>query len=153
MKIIYKEGDLLEAGENIIIHGCNAQGVMGSGVALQIRKKYPNAARAYFSMKESGRLQLGNFSYSEEDDGKFIINAITQEFYGRNPHVVYASYAAIAHVFHNINDWCELRGFKQVALPKIGAGLANGDWSIIEAIIEEECKDIQPVVYVLKEKE
>lgn len=148
MKIIYKQGDLLECSEKIIIHDCNAQGVMGSGVAAQIKKKYPNAARAYFNMKENNKMQLGNFSYSEEDDGKTIINAITQEFYGRNPHVVYVSYAAIAHAFHNINDWCELRGYKEIALPKIGAGLANGDWNIIERIIETECADVQPVVYV-----
>ena len=39
MKIIYKQGDLLEAEEVVIVHGCNAQGVVGSGVALAIRNK------------------------------------------------------------------------------------------------------------------
>ena len=33
MNIIYKQGDLLECSEQVIVHGCNAQGVMGSGVA------------------------------------------------------------------------------------------------------------------------
>lgn len=148
MKIIYKQGDLPECTENIIVHGCNAKGVMGSGVAAQIKKKYPNSARAYFNMKENNKMQLGNFSYSEEDDGKTIINAITQEFYGRNPHIVYVSYGAIAHVFMDINKGCKIYGYKEIALPKIGAGLANGDWNIIEQIIEKECKDVQPVVYI-----
>lgn len=150
MKIIYKQGDLLECSENIIVHGCNAQGVMGSGVAAQIRKKYPNAARTYFSMRNNGYMQLGAWSRSEEECGKTIINAITQEFYGRNPHIVYANYGAIAHVFMNINKWCKMWGFKSIAMPKIGAGLANGDWNIIEKIIEEECTDVQPVVYVFE---
>lgn len=149
MKIIYKQGDLLACTEDVIVHGCNAQGVMGSGVAALIRKKYPNAARAYFNMKDNRCLQLGAWSYSKENDGKTIINAITQEFYGRNPHVVYASYGAIAHVFGNINKWCKTYGVKSIAMPKIGAGLANGDWNVIEKIIEIECVDVQPVVYVL----
>jgi O-acetyl-ADP-ribose deacetylase (regulator of RNase III) len=37
----------------------------------------------------------------------------------------------------------------KVAMPKIGAGLAGGDWNVIEKIIEEECKGVQPVVYYL----
>lgn len=35
MKIIYKQGDLLSCPERVILHGCNAQGVMGSGIAAQ----------------------------------------------------------------------------------------------------------------------
>ncbi len=35
--ITYKQGDLMKASETYIAHGCNAQGVMGSGVAKAIR--------------------------------------------------------------------------------------------------------------------
>jgi hypothetical protein len=34
-------------------------------------------------------------------------------------------------------------------MPQIGAGLGGGDWQVIEAIIESEMTDIQPVVYTL----
>ena len=38
----------------------------------------------------------------------------------------------------------------KVAMPKIGAGLANGDWDTISKIIEEESGHVwQPVVYVV----
>lgn len=150
MKIIYKIGNLLDCEESVIIHGCNSMGVMGSGVAKVIKDKYPEAARAYFSMKKEGRMQLGNWSSSYEKDGKTVINAITQEFYGRNKYVVYVSYGAIVHVFQNLNKWAKIYNHKAIAMPKIGAGLANGDWNIIEKIIEEECTDVQPVVYVLE---
>jgi O-acetyl-ADP-ribose deacetylase (regulator of RNase III) len=149
MKIIYKQGDLLECKEQVIVHGCNAQGVMGSGVALAIRKKYPDAARAYFNMKDKGRMQLGCCTYCPQEDGRTIVNAITQQFYGRNPHVIYVSYGAISHVFMNLNSWAKINSIKAVAIPKIGAGLANGDWSIIEKIIEAECTNVQVVCYVL----
>lgn len=149
MKIIYKQGDLLECTEQVIVHGCNAQGVMGSGVALAIRNKYPDAYNAYLASKQYGGMTLGRCTYSEQDDGKIVINVITQQFYGRNPHVVYVSYDAVAEVFNMINMFCKYRNYRSIAIPKIGAGLANGDWSIIEKIIEEECKDVEVVCYVL----
>lgn len=150
MKIIYKQGDLLECTEDVIVHGCNAQGAMGSGVALAIRKRYPEAAKAYFNMKQQGGWKLGGWSQANTDDGKTIINAITQQFYGRNPYVVYVDYGAVAHIFKKLNEWAVIYGVKSIAMPKIGAGLANGDWNIIEKIVEEECVNVQPVVYTLE---
>ena len=38
MKIVVS--DLLDIEQGMIVHGCNAQGVMGAGVADQIRRKY-----------------------------------------------------------------------------------------------------------------
>jgi O-acetyl-ADP-ribose deacetylase (regulator of RNase III) len=43
----YKKGNLLEVKEGIITHGVNCQGVMGSGVALAIKQKYPSAFYSY----------------------------------------------------------------------------------------------------------
>ena len=34
-------------------------------------------------------------------------------------------------------------------MPLIGAGLGGGDWNVISAIIQSECKDVTPVVYYL----
>ena len=147
MKIIYKQGDLLECSEDVIVHGCNAQGVMGSGVAKAIKEKYPTAF--YFYQKEY-KQGVGYIIPVNVADCKVVINAITQEYYGRNKNVVYADYDGIAICFRDINKWCKMKGVNKIALPKIGAGLANGDWNIIEKIIEEECTDVQPVVYVLE---
>ena len=33
--------NITEVTQGVIVHGCNAQGVMGSGVAKQLRAKYP----------------------------------------------------------------------------------------------------------------
>lgn len=148
MKIIYKQGNLLECSEPAIVHGCNAQGVMGSGVALAVKEKYPEAYKAYLATKKYDGMKLGGVSYWH-DNGFYVFNAITQQFYGRNKHVTYVSYDAIAEVFNMLNMFCKENVITSIAMPKIGAGLANGDWNIIEKIIEEECTDVQPVVYVL----
>jgi len=145
MKIEYRKGDLLTTDVRHIMHGCNAQGVMGSGVAKAIREKYPEAYRDYNDMYNSRGLELGDVIFSAQEDGKIIINAITQKNYGKDKNTVYVSYWAIADVFRKI----DCSSIESVALPMIGAGLANGDWNVISAIIENTLVKTQPIVYVL----
>jgi O-acetyl-ADP-ribose deacetylase (regulator of RNase III) len=146
MQIEYIKGDLLQTEVKHIIHGCNSKGVMGSGVAKVLREKYPQAFRDYNDTYNSYGLELGDVIVSVQDDGKVIHNAITQRDYGRDLSRVYVSYWAIAESFRKINQW----GIKEIALPKIGAGLANGDWNVISAIIENTLIDTKPYVYVLE---
>lgn len=146
MQIEYVKGDLLQTEVKHIIHGCNSHGVMGSGVAKVLREKYPKAYQDYNDAYNSYGLALGDNIVSVQYDGKVIHNAITQKDYGRRDDRVYVSYWAIAEVFRKINSW----GVKEVALPKIGAGLANGDWNVISAIIENTLIDTKPYVYVLE---
>lgn len=154
MDIIYKHGDLMKATERFIVHGCNAQGVMGSGVAKLIRDKYPQAYNDYVDVHRVNGLLLGQTIWVNTHPHA-IINAITQQDYGRDQNVVYVSYDAIAAVFRQINATAAMptsNAFGEidaVAMPLIGAGLANGRWSIISKIIEEEAKNFQPVVYLV----
>lgn len=46
MKIIYKKGSFLDGDERFKMHGCNAQGVMGSGAALEVKMKFPSAMKS-----------------------------------------------------------------------------------------------------------
>lgn len=149
MKIKYIKGDLFDTDIEVIVHGCNAQGVMGSGVAKIIRDRYNKAYDRYRKeYKLHGHLNLGDIITARGDDGKVIINAITQEFYGRDGKR-YVSYDALADAMKKINRFNEVYGVSDIAMPMIGAGLGGGDWSVIEAIIESELTDIQPYVYSL----
>lgn len=141
MKIEYIKGSLLESDEYVIAHGCNAQGVMKSGVAKAIREQYPFVYNDYKNWEKKHRLKLGDVITSGNFD-RIILNIISQEDYGRDPSVVYVSYDAIANAVKRINAM----GFTRVAFPKIGAGLANGNWNIISTIIES-LSDFSPIVY------
>ncbi len=143
--ITYRIGDLLRAKEILILHGCNARGKMKSGIARQIRAQFPAAYRDYLQAFETDGLRLGQCIWSLCDERVIIISGITQANYGRDPTVVYADYNAIAEVMRAVEEDAEGRA---VAMPLIGAGLANGDWRIISRIIERESKTFQPVVYL-----
>ena len=137
--IEYKKGNLLDVTEGVIVHGCNMKGVMGSGVALAIRNKYPECYKKYQGQLEAPifDLRLGDIIWW--NDGKsnlFIANGLTQESFGRDPNVRYANYTAIANVFRMI--MITNQGFaSDIHFPKIGAGLGNCDWNIIEQLIND----------------
>lgn len=150
MKIEYRIGDLFSTDIDYILHGCNAKGVMGSGVAKIVKERFPKAYDEYAQWCYKG-FRLGQVLIVPTN-GKFIINAVTQQNYGKvaeqlgpNPKR-YVSYDAVAEIMNNLN--LTLSG-SVIAMPTIGASLGGGDWNVIAAIIESELKDVQAVVYRL----
>lgn len=153
MKIVYKHGDLMKAEEAFIAQGCNAKGVMGSGVAKLLRDADEYIFTSYADVfREQGNvLHLGQTIWVDSKLlNKVVINVITQENYGRDTNVVYVDYDGLRNGFREINDFCAMSTEKPaIAMPLIGAGLANGKWSIISQIIEEEAINFTPVVYLM----
>jgi O-acetyl-ADP-ribose deacetylase (regulator of RNase III) len=138
-------GDLLKAEADVIVHQVNCQGVMGAGVAKQIREQFPTTYIKYkdfcYPYKNNTSALLGKCLYVQEEP--FVIcNAFGQDFYYRN--TVQTQYDKLAECFRDI---AEKDHGKRVALPwKIGCGLAGGDWDIVQKMIydilavEGECK-------------
>lgn len=136
MKLV-NVGDILSVTKGIIVHGCNAQGVMGSGIALQIRNKYPAAYEAYHKEHLQNGLRLGDVIWAQVTDDLIIGNAITQDKYGRDSNTRYVSHRAIQMAFESVMVTACTLGM-DVHYPLIGAGLANGDWAIISEIIDDQ---------------
>lgn len=156
--IEYRKGDLFEDNPKIIAHGCNAKGFMGSGFAKQIRKKFPEAYNDYAEycrLREPTYLLGTNRVYTKGD--VTIVNCITQQEYGIDGKR-YVSYDAVndcmsklasAMVWKGVmGDWRPITEIP-VCMPKIGAGLGGGEWSIIEAIINHHLKEQHIIVYEL----
>lgn len=146
--INYVTGDLLGATQKVIIHGCNAQGIMGSGVAKVIKEKWPEVYEVYALKHKTFGLTLGDIIPVTTSDGKIVVNCITQENFGRDG-LQYCDYDAIEKCFIQLNDRALDWEVTEMALPKIGAGLGGGDWNIIESIIVKTAKNYVPVVYSL----
>jgi len=133
-------GDLLQLamdGEfDVIIHGCNCQCQMGKGIALSIKQQFPEAYAADCLTAKGDEKKLGTFSAAEIIRGPrsfYVVNAYTQ-FHWRGAGVK-ADYDAIRKVMRAVKS--HFSG-KRIGYPKIGAGLAGGDWGIIRPIIDEE---------------
>lgn len=137
MSIEVLKGDLLEKIDefNVIVHGCNCFCTMGAGIALQIKKKFPQAYMADLDTVRGDRSKLGTYTKAMHNQ-TVIINAYTQyDTVGE----VNVDYDAIREVFTKLNK--HYSG-SLVGIPKIGAGLAGGDWDKIYNIISEVTPDL-----------
>lgn len=144
-------GDLIQlamGGDfDLIVHGCNCFCTMGAGIAKGIRTAFPAAFDADRATSRGDRAKLGSCTFAEVDlNGTplAVVNAYTQfDYRGSGPKV---DYDAIRSCFRWIR---QQHSGKRVGLPKIGAGLAGGDWERIAAILGEELagEDVTVVEY------
>jgi len=139
-------GDLLSVQEGLIVHGCNAQGVMGSGVAKSIKEKYPAAFQTYADFcrhrRSLGEPVLGEIAPQRVGSNSllkgpelWVVNAITQENFGKDQTKQYVSYKAVHSSFFQVAVLADNLKL-DVHYPLIGAGLGNGSWAVISDIID-----------------
>ena len=146
--IIHKKCDIFESGADIICHQVNCQGVMGSGIAKQVRDKYPKVYEEYKKMcdeyKNCPRELLGQAQAVvtwEEYNTSFggIVNLFAQENYGRGGKC-YTDYEALRKCLKDVS-LCTVVGAK-IAIPyRLGCCRGGGDWDVVYQIIEEVFDD------------
>lgn len=146
IKII--KGDILEASEDVIAHQVNCQGVMGSGVAKQIKEKYPEVYKKYKNYVnnfEFKSLLLGNCQIVETTKEKYIANLFGQFGYGIKEQQT--NYKALEESLFSLKVSAK-DNHKTLALPfKIGCGRGGGDWDIVYKIIEDVFQDYDVTLY------
>lgn len=136
---------------HIIVHGCNAQGKMGSGFAKELRERYPKAYTEYMKHCNSfsnSRANVGSIAYADINDNLIIANAITQKYYGYDGKK-YVSYDGIDNAFKSLNDFCDCGRIAHVHFPKIGADLGGGNWNVIKEIIDHRLVNAVKHLYIL----
>lgn len=157
------QGNLIDLAEqgvfDLIVHGCNCQNTMKSGIAGEIASRYPEVAMKDSLTKKGDSAKLGSFSMCRVQSPKtlntfIVVNMYTQEFYGRNENVVYCNYSAIKYGFEKLARLMKQHGLQdyRIGYPKIGAGLANGEWSIIEAIINQQLEGFDHTLVILNKE-
>jgi O-acetyl-ADP-ribose deacetylase (regulator of RNase III) len=151
---MYQEinGDLiklaLKGNFNVIAHGCNCMCKMKSGIAVQMDKYFFCSS---FKMEHyTGIEKLGNIDSETIVLSKnarwfelTVINAYTQFEYGTDK--IHLDYDALRLCLRKINH---LYAGKTIGLPKIGCGLAGGDWNIVRDIIQKELVDLDVFIVI-----
>lgn len=133
-----KFGNMLDAKRGIIVHGCNAQGVMGSGIAKEVKYRWPLAFEVYQrALAGAGHTSgdpLGTVSFCAVAPNLHVANAITQRTFGKDGRR-FVDYQAVQRCFEVVIKQA-IHLDLPVHYPQIGAGLGGGDWAVISDIIE-----------------
>lgn len=136
-KINYLKGDATRPvgnGNKIICHVCNDVGAWGAGFVLAISKRWKEPEKAYRAMKTR---VLGTTEIVPVEDDISVANMIGQhdirpDEHGNPP----IRYAAIRAALAAVNDHAYRNGCT-LHMPRIGCGLAGGNWNEIEKILRE----------------
>ena len=163
--ITNKKGNLLESNCDYICHQVNCMGKMGSGIAGQIKAKWPKVY-SYYRQKCLGdpsgymrpELLLGNiqivalYDYETEKNKRHVINMFAQQHYGYDGRR-YTSYDAFWSCLGKIKDTVP-KGSK-IGFPRgIGCGLGGANWNVIFEMINEVLgKDYEVFVYYLEDND
>lgn len=134
MIVKYIDGNIVKLflEGNHVAHGCNCFHLMGAGVAGQLAKAYPPILEVDKSDTFLGDTEkLGNYTKAVGKKGQFCFNLYTQFDPGRN-----LDYGALANSMINLNKWAEnLLVPPTVYMPRIGCGIAGGDWEKVKTLI------------------
>lgn len=148
-----KNGNLLESDVDIIAHQTNCLGIMGGGIALQIRNIFPGVFNKYVSFcnthGDDNILGLVQYIQTKNKFGedKIVANMFSQYGVGGG---VQTNYAAIKNCFEDLKRVAEEKNMT-IGIPhKIGCGLAGGDWNIVLQIIDEVFGDSDVELYIYK---
>lgn len=135
MSVTLEHGDLLQQDADAIVNTVNTVGVMGKGIALQFKQKWPENYKAYVKACERHEVQPGKmFIY---DAGgllrpRYIINFPTKRHW-REPSRMEDIDAGLLDLIRQVK---ELK-IHSIALPPLGCGNGGLDWNEVRPRIEQ----------------
>jgi hypothetical protein len=135
------EGNILEVKDGIICHFCNEEGIMGAGLAAQIRETFP---KAYLEYVSSVRM-VGTYSLVPVYKELSVCNMITQDLKGKG-----TQYLAVMQNLEMLQGFIKYHAgyFPTVYFPEfVGCGLGKGNPNAIQAMIEHFFPDAILVRY------
>lgn len=159
MEIKYIKGDatepiVIDDKYSVICHCCNALGAWGKGFVVPLGKKYPIAREKYLEFIENTPKEnrLGSVSFAKVNDNIIVANIIGQYYTYPKEGKIPLDYEALEKGFKFIINIFKMHKMPlTIHMPKIGCGLAGGDWNVVEKIIKNTFikEEIEVYVYLL----
>ncbi|MEO0477380.1 MAG: macro domain-containing protein [Planctomycetota bacterium] len=152
--INYIQGDATQPvgdGNKIIAHVCNDIGGWGKGFVVAISKRWPQPEqdfREWYANREDNDFALGSARLVQVEKDLWVANMIGQHKKTPTKGVPPVRYEAIREALDSISDEAS-RLNASVHMPRIGCGLAGGEWDKIEPLIKQTLcdRDIAVSVY------
>ncbi|MBQ1991639.1 MAG: macro domain-containing protein [Clostridia bacterium] len=140
--LTYLRGDLLSSPAQVQVNTVNVVGVMGKGIALQFKNKYPEMFKSYRQICEKHLFDVGNL-YLWKSSKKWVLLFPTKKHW-RNPSKIEYIESGLKKFVENYDRL----GIESIAFPKLGCGNGNLDWNIVKPIMEKYLKPLPINIYI-----
>jgi|LakMenEpi03Aug12_release.lakeMendotaPanAssembly.Ray.scaffolds.fasta_scaffold116565_3 O-acetyl-ADP-ribose deacetylase (regulator of RNase III) len=118
------DGDIFYSKCDAIVNPVNTVGVMGAGLALQFKKRFPEMFEAYVIQCNSGNLDIGkNFLWKIKND-RYIICFPTKKHFRDPSYLSYIS-AGLEALENDLLNNPSYSNIKSIAMPALGCGLGG----------------------------
>jgi len=133
--IIEKNGDIFESNAEVLVNPVNCIGVMGKGLALQFKNKYPNMFVSYKKICKQNLLTVGKLQIIKEGN-KRILNFPTKKHWKEK-----SEYEYIKIGLKKLKNNYKKLEISSIAIPMIGTGEGGLDKKEVIKIIKEILSD------------
>lgn len=124
--VTVRVGNLLDSKAQTLINTVNTVGVMGKGIALAFKKRFPEMYADYVERCERGDVKLGRPYLYRLDDGRAVLNFPTKEHW-RSVSRLDAIVDGLNYLESHYKEW----GIKSLAVPPLGCGNGQLDWEVV----------------------
>ena len=135
--MIVKIGDLFESKAKTLVNTINCVGVMGKGVALEFKKRYPSMFSEYVALCQSGYVKPGIPYYYQDLCGVSIINFPTKDHW-RSP-------SKLSYIVSGL-DWFRENykklNIESIAFPPLGCGNGGLPWTVVGPLMYSKLNDL-----------
>lgn len=140
---ILKDGDLFDCGANILVNATNCEGIMGGGIALAFKERFPDMFKDYVEVCKRGCVPGILHTYLEGYHTT-IINFPTKNLVANPSEMKYIKQSAASF----INTLVALRIIYSekpnkralVAIPALGCGLGGLEWENVKPLLIRMCE-------------
>lgn len=131
------QGSVFNTSAKCLINPVNTKGVMGAGLALEFRLRYPKMFDVYKQRCAQGRLQVGQVDFYR-DDYCCVVNFPTKDDWSEKSKLQWIS-QGLDDFLKKYKGW-DVNSF---AFPKLGCDLGGLDWNDVEAVMQIKLKDVR----------
>lgn len=146
--IHFTKGDIFSVDTDALVNPVNCVGVMGKGLALEFKKRFPKNFDAYKKACESNLLVPGTMLVYEtgvDTSPRYVINFPTKLHWKNPSRLVYVE-SGLVSLRDEIRRLC----LRSIALPALGCGLGGLDWELVKPSIEIILDDVDCDVFVFE---
>jgi O-acetyl-ADP-ribose deacetylase (regulator of RNase III) len=141
-------GDILAADVEALVNTVNCVGVMGRGIALQVKNAFPGNFKAYEAACHAGEMQPGRmfvFETGQFTHPRYVINFPTKRHWRGRSRLddIDSGLAALVQEVKRL-------GIRSIAIPPLGCGLGGLEWAEVRPRIEAafaELPEVRAVVF------
>ena len=138
-------GDLFKADVDAIANAVNCVGVMGRGIALAVKNRFPDNFIAYKQACDDGSLRPGSvfvFDRGESEHPRYVVNFPTKDHW-RNP----SKLADIEAGLRALTEEIDRLGIHSIAVPALGCGLCGLDGENVHNAVDTIFRE-KPTIHV-----